>query len=398
MRIIIEPKAAGNAAGLVYKEVETMKIDSFNVNTSAQRTAASMDHTKQVLTTLAPVGNLAGQNAPEDDGVQLNLSGDADKMQQQSKEAIMEQLDQARAERAGSRTGIASFLEDQNTLRINLLEEMVYALTGRRVKFNNPAVNMGGGKSAVRAQRSLSHMAAFASGQGQAGQANMRNPAFRMETEHYHFESESVSYQAQGQVKTADGKTINVDVQLNMDRAYSSYTKTSVDVEFKNTVDPLVVNYSGTAASLTERKFEFDLDFDGRMDNISFAGEGSGFLALDKNGDGKINDGRELFGPSTGAGFDELENFDDDGNGWIDENDAVWNSLKVWSKDAEGNDVFYTLKDVNVGAIYLGETETEFSVKEAATNDTQGVVRSTSFFLKEDGSGAGTVQHIDLTL
>ncbi|MDL2220840.1 hypothetical protein LJC55_04150, partial [Eubacteriales bacterium OttesenSCG-928-N14] len=140
--------------------------------------------------------------------------------------------------------------------------------------------------------------------------------------------------------------------------------------------------------------FEFDLDFDGSMDSINFAGQGSGFLALDKNGDGKINDGSELFGPSTGSGFSELRNYDHDANGWIDENDDIFNNLLVWSKDKDGNDQLFKLKDLGIGAIYLGDVDTEFSFK-GEGNQTQGVMRSTSFFLKESG-GAGTVHHVDL--
>lgn len=82
-----------------------------------------------------------------------------------------------------------------------------------------------------------------------------------------------------------------------------------------------------------------DLDADGMEDQISFVLPGSGFLALDLNGDGRINDGRELFGPETGDGFAELARYDEDGNQWIDENDPVFERLRIWTKDAEGRDV-----------------------------------------------------------
>lgn len=48
---------------------------------------------------------------------------------------------------------------------------------------------------------------------------------------------------------------------------------------------------------------------------------GGVFLALDKNGDSVINDGKELFGAATGQGFKELAIYDSDKNYWIDEND-----------------------------------------------------------------------------
>ena len=67
--------------------------------------------------------------------------------------------------------------------------------------------------------------------------------------------------------------------------------------------DPLIVNIGSDTADVCDQTFKFDLDADGTEDEISMLGKGSGFLALDKNGDGKINDGSELFGTKSGDGF-----------------------------------------------------------------------------------------------
>ena len=211
--------------------------------------------------------------------------------------------------------------------------------------------------------------------------------------EQFQYEFEQVSYQAKGVVHTADGRTINVDIHMQMSREFTSYME--IDIESR-LVDPLVINYGGTAASLMGDRFQFDLTMDGNMDNLAVLGEGSGFLAVDWNGDGVINDGSELFGPSTGCGFSELRQYDTDGNGWIDENDEIFDKLVVWHRDKDGNDTVFTLRELGIGAIYLGDIATEFSFKDE-TNQTLGVMRSTSFFLKECG-GAGTVSHIDMTV
>ena len=212
--------------------------------------------------------------------------------------------------------------------------------------------------------------------------------------EHFQYESEQVSYQAQGVVKTADGRTINVDINMFMSRQFVSYM--GINVETTRPVDPLVINYGGTASSLTGEKFMFDLTMDGNLDSLSVLGEGSGFLAVDWNGDGKINDGSELFGPKTGCGFSELRQYDTDGNGWIDVNDEIFDKLVVWHRDKDGNDTVFTLKELGIGAIYLGDIATEFSFK-GDDNETLGVMRSTSFFLTQSG-GAGTVSHIDMMI
>ena len=94
--------------------------------------------------------------------------------------------------------------------------------------------------------------------------------------------------------------------------------------------------------------------------------QGAGLLDLDKNADGKSNDGKELFGPTSGNGFAELAALDSDGNGWIDENDPAFQQLKVWTKDASGEDHLSSLAQAKVGALFLGNASTPFSM-----NDTQ---------------------------
>jgi len=170
----------------------------------------------------------------------------------------------------------------------------------------------------------------------------------------------------------------------------------NISLDTSKLLDPLVINYGGTAASLTGERFMFDLTMDGNPDSIAVLGEGSGFLAIDRNGDGIINDGSELFGPSTGCGFSELRKYDTDGNGWIDENDEIYDKLVVWKRDKDGNDIVKTLRELGIGAIFLGDISTEYSFK-GENNETLGVMRTTSFFIKECGS-TGTLSHIDLAL
>ncbi|MEA3469756.1 MAG: hypothetical protein U9R57_16250 [Thermodesulfobacteriota bacterium] len=44
----------------------------------------------------------------------------------------------------------------------------------------------------------------------------------------------------------------------------------------------------------------------------------------------KINNGAELFGPTTGHGFQERAQYELDFIGWIDENDSIFSSLRIW--------------------------------------------------------------------
>ena len=210
-------------------------------------------------------------------------------------------------------------------------------------------------------------------------------------------ETEETGFHASGRACTEDGRTIDFDINILMSRSYMEYMNVSIPTMADALCDPLVVNIGSDTADVRDQTFKFDLDADGTEDEISMLGKGSGFLALDKNGDGKINDGSELFGTKSGDGFGDLREYDSDGNGWIDENDDVFSKLKVWCKDENGKDILMDLKEADIGAIFLGEQQTEFSLG-GADGYRDGVIRSTGVFLRESTVAAGTVQHVDLSL
>ncbi|MBI5237753.1 MAG: VCBS repeat-containing protein [Deltaproteobacteria bacterium] len=209
-------------------------------------------------------------------------------------------------------------------------------------------------------------------------------------------ETEQTVFAAEGIVRTKDGKEIAFKAVINMQREFAHSEDFTLRAGDAKKIDPLIINFSGNAASLTSAKFSFDLDSDGNGDKISFAGNGSGFLVLDLNNDGKATNGTELFGPSTGNGMAELSAYDSDKNSWIDEQDPVYADLLVWTKDETGADKLAGLKASGVGAIYLGSADTAFSIKDSA-NNLIAQVASTGIFLKEDG-GAGAIQQLDLVV
>jgi len=273
-------------------------------------------------------------------------------------------------------------LSDEEKDKIQLLTDFIYALTGKRIKFVIP-------KELKKLQipdysRNLMSVAVQKQGWGIS----------------YHFsetiqEQEHMSFQTSGTVKTEDGREIQLDLKLNMSRSFASRT----DIIFRAgdaLIDPLVVNLKGSGASLGSKSYEFDLDADGKMDRIAFTNAGSGFLALDKNKNGIVDNGKELFGPSMGNGFAELALYDDDQNGWIDENDDIYKDLSIWMREDGGEPKLIALGQAGVGAIYLGHVETQFSLKDQA-NDTLGQIRQSGIFLFENGK-AGTIQHVDLAI
>ncbi len=274
----------------------------------------------------------------------------------------------------------AAALEDEP--KIQLLIQVIERLTGKKLRFVSADDLKLADPNATEGARTSSP------GEG-AGWA------VRYEAYERYSEEERTAFSAQGVVRTADGKEIAIDLDLTLSRRFVAEHHIRVEEGPARLKDPLVVNFSGTAAQLTQTRFAFDIDADGRQDAIPFVAPGSGFLALDANGDGTINDGRELFGALSGNGFADLAAHDSDGNGWIDENDPLYTRLRIWTKDADGRDRLLALGQAGVGALYLGSAATPFSLKDGA-NQLQGVVRSTGLFLREDRS-AGTIQQLDLT-
>lgn len=207
-------------------------------------------------------------------------------------------------------------------------------------------------------------------------------------------EMEDTQFSTVGTVRTADGREINFNVNVGMSREFQQTFREDLELASFTMCDPLVINLDTDVAELSDQTFYFDIDADGELDEVSRLGAGSGYLALDQNGDGVINDGSELFGTASGNGFADLAKYDEDGNGWIDENDAIWQKLKIWTKDENGNDVLYRLADKGVGAICLQNVSTDFTLT-GQTGQTKGAIRSSGVFLYENGN-VGTVQHVDV--
>ncbi|EGW41916.1 hypothetical protein [Desulfosporosinus sp. OT] len=282
-------------------------------------------------------------------------------------------------------------LSESDKRKIELIENIIKRLTGKKIKLfipekneiNNPNINLN-----------IKHLINIADIH-RLQQPQSVGWRFVFNKSITHTESESTSFSAQAAIKTEDGRDINVDLQLNLSREFITKNEINMNTDILK-VDPLVVNYSASSASVTQEKYQFDIDANGTLDQISFAGPGSGFLSLDLNNDGIINDGKELFGPNSGNGFSDLANYDTDKNGWIDENDSIYEKLRIWTKDAEGNDQLFALGEKGIGAIYLGNVNTSFALKDT-NNQMDAQVQKTGIFLREDGT-AGTVQHVDLAI
>lgn len=277
-----------------------------------------------------------------------------------------------------------------NDPRLSLIRTMVELMTGRRIHLLDTGALSGQSTSTPPSDGSVTP-ANTANATASAGYGVEYN---RHES---YSETEETSFSASGTVQTADGRSISFNLDLSMTRSYHEESDVSLKLgdAARKTTDPLVLNFAGNAVELTNQRFAFDLNSDGSKEQINFVQPGSGFLVFDKNHDGVVNNGSELFGPTSGNGFSELSALDSDKNGWIDENDPAFGQLQVWSRDQQGNSQLQSLAAAGVGAIALSHVSTPFDIKTHA-NQLLGQIRSSGIFLQEDGS-TGTIQQVDLT-
>ena len=209
-----------------------------------------------------------------------------------------------------------------------------------------------------------------------------------------YYEKEQMSFNAGGVVRTADGREITFSLDLMMSREFMS--ETTVNLAAAGVGADIVIDFEGPASDLADSAFAVIPDSEEDNESMTFLSIGGGRLTLDLNNDGQINGDNEIIGAGTGNGFAELAAYDEDGNGWIDENDSVYQQLSVYSKNAEGNEAVSGLKESNVGAINLGNVDTRFALKDSE-NQQVGQIEKSGVYLNEDGT-AGIVQQVSVTV
>lgn len=148
--------------------------------------------------------------------------------------------------------------------------------------------------------------------------------------------------------------------------------------------DPLVIDLGGEGPTTTgaEGARAFDLAADGRTAPTSFARGATAFLALDRDGDGRITHGGELFGDQHGAvdGYAELAKFDTNADGRIDAEDPVFGRLELLFGDGRRQ----TLGDASILSLDLG------AVPQTGTTTGGDAIFARSLATRADGGTYGT--------
>ncbi|MGI2034674.1 DUF5801 repeats-in-toxin domain-containing protein [Rhizobium panacihumi] len=156
--------------------------------------------------------------------------------------------------------------------------------------------------------------------------------------------------------------------------------------------DPIVLDldHNGFAFSSIDNGVSFDINADGHQDKVAWTST-DGILAYDLDGNGKIDNGSELFTPSFNgghyaSGLAALATLDSNGDGKIDAHDEAFSKLSIWI-DANNDGVsdageLSSLFDHAVSSISL-----EATVTNGLFEDGQAVLSQGHFTLTDGSTG-----------
>jgi hypothetical protein len=161
--------------------------------------------------------------------------------------------------------------------------------------------------------------------------------------------------------QAAESITVNISVEVTQ--------VTEINVKFEGqqqSQDPIVIDLDedGVEVSDVKQGVRFDLNGDGVKELTAFANGGDGVVVLDRNGNGVIDSGRELFGDQNDAanGFAELAKYDANLDRAIDAKDTVFDRLRVWvDRNSDGisqRAELLALMDAGIRSIGLSSRET----------------------------------------
>ena len=168
--------------------------------------------------------------------------------------------------------------------------------------------------------------------------------------------------------------------------------------DLPETYDPIVIDFNknGITSTRLDNTVYFDHDNNGFKEATAWIEKDDGLLVLDKNGNGKIDNGNELFGNHTISntiygytdekatnGYEALKAYDLNNDNVIDEKDEIFNKLKIW-KDKNSNGItdegeLSSLAHNNIKSIDL-------NYKEIAMDENSNTVKQSSKVTLKDGS------------
>ncbi|MGV8867199.1 MAG: SdrD B-like domain-containing protein [Janthinobacterium svalbardensis] len=172
------------------------------------------------------------------------------------------------------------------------------------------------------------------------------------------------------------GSNDNIDSDVNSNGSYANVVYTDIlklasgqnDMSWDAAITPIVIDLNGDGVHTIARADfhgSFDLLGTGSAIQSGWVSAHDGLLAIDSNGNGKIDNISELFGGNEkGTGFAKLSSYDSNGDGVVDAKDDKFAELRIW-RDANSNGVtddgeLMSLHDAGVASLTVSYTALPF--------------------------------------
>lgn len=158
-------------------------------------------------------------------------------------------------------------------------------------------------------------------------------------------------------------------------------------------VDPIVFDMNGDGFNFkgADEGVDFDMKGNGQESRMGFIKGDDALLFVDTHGDGVVRDGRQLFGNNGdyANGFEMLRAYDENGDGVIDENDSIYDQLRLWVEKTEDGvcetDETISLRDAGIKSINVG-------YQDVREDDGKGnLIGQVGSFTRDDGSKGAAV-------
>ena len=163
-----------------------------------------------------------------------------------------------------------------------------------------------------------------------------------------------------GLLGQSGGSSGGTQIQASSFSFQLEFSFESIEVTQVQQADPIVLDLDDDGFEITHHAdgARFDLRGDGKLASTAFIKGGDAFLAIDRNNNGQIDSGKELFGDQHGAanGFEELRKLDSNGDSVIDSNDNDFAKLLVFRDNGNGKTErgeLQTLADAGITQIDL---------------------------------------------
>lgn len=129
---------------------------------------------------------------------------------------------------------------------------------------------------------------------------------------------------------------------------------------------PMAIDLNGDGIEtidINNSQIYFDVDNDGFREQTGWFSKNEAILAIDKNGNGIIDNQSEMFGSKDKTGFEELKELDTNGDGIIDSKDTDFNKIRLW-QDLNENGVtdegeLKTLSEAGIISINTNSTKVD---------------------------------------